>query len=90
MAEDVMVDVLGKMLWIAILLTAPPLITAVVVGLIIGLVQAVTSIQEQTLSFVPKILAMAAVFIFAGGWMARTLINFTTELITKLPYYGGL
>lgn len=90
MPEDVMVHVLSKMLWVAILLTAPPLITAVIVGLTIGLVQAVTSIQEQTLSFVPKILAMAAVYVFAGGWMIRLLMNFSTELFRELPFYGGL
>ena len=90
MPEDVMIDVLSKMMWVAILLTAPPLLTAVLTGLIIGLIQAVTSIQEQTLSFVPKVLAIAAVFIVAGAWMLRLLMNFSSELISRLPYFGAL
>ena len=90
MPEDVMVDVLSKMMWVVILLTAPPLLTAVFTGLIIGLIQAVTSIQEQTLSFVPKVLAIAAVFIFAGSWMLRVLMNFSSELINRLPEFGAL
>jgi len=63
---------------------------ALVVGLIIGLVQAVTSIQEQTLSFVPKLAAMALVFVLLGSWMANVLITYTTDLFGNLPRFGGL
>ena len=90
MPEDIMIDVLSKMMWITILLTAPPLLTAVFVGLVIGLVQAVTSIQEQTLSFVPKVLAIALVFILGGGWMLRLVMSYSTELFQQLPYFGAL
>jgi flagellar biosynthetic protein FliQ len=72
-------------LYIAMLLGAPLLLTALAVGLIIGMVQAATQINEMTLSFIPKVIAMSLVLIVAGPWMLRTLVQFTHQLIENLP-----
>jgi flagellar biosynthetic protein FliQ len=90
MLNDTVIDLLRGMLWVSILLSSPVLLTALVVGLVIGLVQAVTSIQEQTLTFVPKIIALALVLALLGGWMLRYLISYTAELFGNLPAYGAL
>ena len=90
MLNDTVIDLLRGMLWVSILLSGPVLLTALVVGLVIGLLQAVTSIQEQTLTFVPKIIAMALVLALLGGWMLRYLISYTAELFGNLPAYGAL
>jgi flagellar biosynthetic protein FliQ len=67
------------------MVAAPLLLTALAVGLIIGVVQAATQINEMTLSFIPKVIAMAAVALIAGPWMLRTLVQFTRQLIESLP-----
>ena len=72
-------------LYVAMMVAAPLLLTALAVGLIIGVVQAATQINEMTLSFIPKIIAMAAVALIAGPWMLRTLVQFTRQLIESLP-----
>ncbi len=66
-------------------LSAPVLIVSIVVGLVISILQATTSIQDQTLSFVPKIAAIMAVLIIFGPWMFTVLRNFTVQLFQRLP-----
>lgn len=72
-------------LYVAMMIAAPLLLTALAVGLIIGVVQAATQINEMTLSFIPKVVAMAAVALISGPWMLRTLVQFTHQLIESLP-----
>ncbi|WP_109123981.1 flagellar biosynthesis protein FliQ [Dyella sp. C11] len=72
-------------LYVAMMVAAPLLLTALAVGLIIGVVQAATQINEMTLSFIPKVIAMAAVALITGPWMLRTLVQFTRQLIESLP-----
>lgn len=72
-------------LYVAMMVAAPLLLTALFVGLVIGVVQAATQINEMTLSFIPKVIAMAAVGLIAGPWMLRTLVQFTRQLIESLP-----
>ncbi|HLI19296.1 MAG TPA: flagellar biosynthesis protein FliQ [Rhodanobacteraceae bacterium] len=72
-------------LYVAMLVGAPLLLTALAVGLVIGIFQAATQINEMTLSFIPKLLAMALVLAIAGPWMLRTLVQFTHDLIVNLP-----
>ena len=62
---------------------------ALVVGLLISILQAVTQIQEQTLSFIPKILGLVAVVAIAGPWMLGTIVTWTTELWQQIPNYVG-
>ncbi|RDI97740.1 flagellar biosynthetic protein FliQ [Dyella solisilvae] len=72
-------------LYVAMMVAAPLLLTALLVGLVIGVVQAATQINEMTLSFIPKVIAMATVGLIAGPWMLRTLVQFTRQLIESLP-----
>jgi flagellar biosynthesis protein FliQ len=70
---------------LTLMLAGPMLLTAITVGLVISVLQAVTSIQEQTLTFVPKLIAVFAVFILALPWMLQQLVRFTTELFRTIP-----
>lgn len=78
-------DVGRNMLWIVTLLVAPILGAALAVGLFIGILQAATQIQEMTLSFIPKLAAVAAVLFFVGPWMLTILLDFTTGLYLEIP-----
>ena len=69
----------------SVLLAAPLLGVALLVGLVISVIQAVTSIQEQTLSFVPKLFAVGAVFLILLSWMLQIMMRYTSELIRALP-----
>jgi len=72
-------------LQLALLISAPLLLTALAVGVIVGLFQAATQINEMTLSFIPKLLAMAAVLVVTGPWMLRLLVEYTRRLIESIP-----
>jgi flagellar biosynthetic protein FliQ len=72
-------------LYVAMLVAAPLLQTALAVGLLIGVIQAATQINEMTLSFIPKLIAMALVALITGPWMLRVLVQFTKQLIESLP-----
>ena len=76
---------LGTML----LLAMPLLLTALVIGLLVGVFQAATQINEMTLSFIPKLLALAAVAILTGPWMLQLLIDFTRRLFERIPSLIG-
>jgi flagellar biosynthetic protein FliQ len=68
-----------------LLLAAPLLISALVVGLVVAIFQATTSIQEQTLTFVPKVIAILLVLGFLGGWMFSSLGDYTVQLFKMIP-----
>ena len=74
---------------IALMLAAPLLLAALVSGLIISLLQAATQVHEQTLSFIPKILAVAATAVIAGPWMLNLVLDYMRNLFTNLPYIIG-
>ena len=74
-----------RALEMTLLLAAPLLIVALVTGLIVGAFQAATQINEMTLSFIPKLLAMAATLVIAGPWMLKLLVGYTRELIQSIP-----
>jgi flagellar biosynthetic protein FliQ len=85
MNPEFAVEMVKAMVFQALLLAAPILITALVIGLGVSLFQAVTSIHEQTLSFVPKVLAIVIVLVITLPWMMRSAIEFTTTMIEKIP-----
>ena len=78
-------DIGRNMLWVVTLLVAPILGAALAVGLFIGILQAATQIQEMTLSFIPKLAAVAAVLFLVGPWMLTILTDFTTQLYSEIP-----
>jgi len=78
-------DLLKTLMTTAVTLAAPILVTAMIIGLAVSLFQSVTAIQEQTLTFVPKALAIVALLILLMPWMLRTLVEFTAGMIGKMP-----
>ncbi len=84
MDEAVFFDTLRQGLWIAVTISAPLLTVALVVGVVIGLFQALTSVQEMTLTFVPKVGAMMVVFWVSMTFMSGTLVAFFTDSIIPL------
>ena len=85
MTPEYAVELLKNLLFQGVTLAAPILLTAMVIGLGSSLFQAVTTIQEQTLTFVPKVLAIVGVLVLLLPWMLRSLIEFTTAVIEKMP-----
>lgn len=84
MTESILFDTLRESLWIAVKVSAPTLLVGLVVGLAVGLFQALTSVQENTLTFVPKVAAMIAVFWVSMSFMTSTLVTFFTGTIVPL------
>ena len=85
MTEQAVLDIGYNTVWVAMKISAPALLATLVMGLIISIFQAATQINEQTLSFIPKILAMAGAMVVCGPWVLRTMMNFTINLIRDIP-----
>jgi flagellar biosynthetic protein FliQ len=79
------IDLSRHALWTVALVSAPLLLVALAVGLIIGIIQAATSINEMTLSFIPKLIAEALALLLFGGWMLTTLVDFTRSIFERIP-----
>ncbi|MFP5362740.1 MAG: flagellar biosynthesis protein FliQ [Thermoleophilia bacterium] len=89
MDESAVIDITMRTLELALKLGLPLLLSALVVGLLVSVFQAVTQIQEMTLSFIPKILAMVVVIVIAGPWMLSQLTSYTRELYGSIPERVG-
>jgi flagellar biosynthetic protein FliQ len=89
MTQSFVLSVLSQAILLTLLLSAPMLITGLVVGFVVALLQTVTSIQEQTLSFVPKALSVFLVLILTTPWMISTAIGFLTRLYSNIPNMVG-
>jgi flagellar biosynthesis protein FliQ len=89
MSPETVVTIGRQALEMTLMLAAPLLLTALAVGLIVGIFQAATQINEMTLSFIPKLLAMAAILALTGPWMIRTLIEYSRGLIESIPGMVG-
>lgn len=87
MNQDLAVALSNDMLLTALKISLPILGVALGVGLLISIFQVVTQIQEMTLTFVPKILAVVAVLLFFGHWMLTTMVNYASNLIANIPSY---
>lgn len=85
MTPETVLTIGSQALQLVLLLAAPLLLTALAVGVLIGVFQAATQINEQTLSFIPKLLATAAVLVFTGPWMLRLLTEYTKRLYDSIP-----
>lgn len=84
MTVEMAVDILRQLISTSIMLIAPIMTTAISVGIFVSLFQSVTSIQEQTLTFVPKLLAVGGVVLASANWMVKTLVEFTAGYITRM------
>ncbi|HEX4896523.1 MAG TPA: flagellar biosynthesis protein FliQ [Solimonas sp.] len=89
MTPETVLGVGREALGLALVIGAPLLLTALAVGVLVGVFQAATQINEMTLSFIPKLLAMAAVVVIAGPWMLRLLTEYTRRLIESIPSLVG-
>jgi flagellar biosynthetic protein FliQ len=89
MDSAMVVDIGRQALWATVIVSAPLLLVALVVGLVIGVVQAATSINEMTLSFIPKLLATGGAMLLFGGWMLGTLVDFTRGMFQRIPALFG-
>ena len=85
MTPETVISVAQQALTVATLLAAPLLLGALATGLIIGVLQAATQINEMTLSFIPKLLALVAMLMVAGPWMLQEITSFTRQLIVSIP-----
>ncbi|NEX20126.1 flagellar biosynthesis protein FliQ [Thiorhodococcus mannitoliphagus] len=85
MTPEMVVEIGKQAGEVMILLAAPPLLTGLIVGLVISLLQAATQIQEMTLTFIPKLVAVGGVLIIAGHWMLSLIIDYVTRLYESIP-----
>ncbi|ALK88228.1 flagellar biosynthesis protein FliQ [Limnohabitans sp. 63ED37-2] len=85
MDTAMVIDLGRQALWISMLVCAPLLVVALAVGLIIGIIQAATSINESTLSFIPKLLVMGLALLTFGSWQLVTLVDFTRSIFQRIP-----
>ena len=85
MSPDTVIDLSQKTLYLIALIAAPMLLSALAIGLLIGMFQAATSINEQTLSFIPKLMVLLLSILIAGPWMLNLLLNFTRQLYLDIP-----
>lgn len=84
MTEGQVLDLATQTIWLIIKCSAPILIVSLIVGLIISIFQTVTSIQEQTLTFVPKLLAILLMVVLTGNWLMKEIANFMILLVQKI------
>lgn len=87
MTEDIVLNLGREAIWTTVALSAPLLLASLVVGLIVSIFQAVTQINEATLTFIPKMLAIVVVMIVMAPWMTQMITSYTTELFSSLPNY---
>lgn len=89
MDQAEVIEVGSKAMWVTLQLGLPILGVSLVVGLMVSVFQAVTQLQEPTLTFIPKILAVIVVIVVAGPWMLNTLLDFTVDLWSGIPDIGA-
>ena len=87
MSTEMVTDMMQEALFLILKTSAPLLIVSLVIGLIVSIFQTVTSIQEQTLTFVPKMLAIFIALMLCGAWMLDNMSGFMTDLWSKFSYY---
>lgn len=87
MTPDMIVDIARQTVWTVVKTAAPLLLISLIIGLIVSIFQTVTSIQEQTLTFLPKFLAIMLVIALAGGWMMNNVAELLTELVSNIRIY---
>ncbi len=85
MTPETVTTIGQQALWVTMLISAPLLLSALAVGLLVGMFQAATQINEMTMSFIPKLLVLVAALVVAGHWMLSVIVNYTRQLIEQIP-----
>jgi len=88
-SPELVVNIVQGALYMLIIVSAPLLITSLLVGLLVSILQAATQINEMTLTFIPKLLAMFLVLVLAGPWMLNTLVDYTVRMFQNIPHSIG-
>lgn len=89
MSSEFVITMAERSVYVVLLVSRPLLALALIVGLIVSVFQATTQIQEQTLAFIPKIVAVLIGLVVFGPWMLSTIVSFTTELFSNLDRFAG-
>lgn len=87
MNSDLAIQLFSQLMWTTALIAAPVLATTLVVGLLVSVFQAVTQIQEMSLTFIPKLLATAIVLVTVGPWMLKRMVDYAATLISSIPQH---
>jgi flagellar biosynthesis protein FliQ len=85
MSPDQSIALFSQLLWKGVMISAPLLLTILLVGLVVSVLQVVTQIQEMSLTFIPKLLASVFVIVVAGQWMLGQLVSYSISLINSIP-----
>ena len=85
MRSDLALQLMGELFWNALLISAPVLMAVLLIGLLIGVIQVVTQVQEISLTFVPKIVVAMVAIVMFGAWMLRKLLLYASDLIASIP-----
>ena len=85
MDNEFAIEVISQAMKVTLMLSAPMLLSALVVGILVSIFQAVTQINEQTLSFIPKILVIIAALVIFSPWMMETMVSYTQDLFVSIP-----
>ena len=89
MTDTAIIEIATKTMWVALQLSAPILVTSLVIGFTVSLFQSMTQIQEFTLAFVPKLIGVGIALLVCGNWMLHTLVEFTIHLFDGIPALLG-
>lgn len=89
MTENMVMSIVKEALYTSLLVGGPILILSLIVGLLVSIFQATTQIQEQTLTFVPKLIVIAITLVVGGNWMLQEVIKFTNKIMTMIAFIKG-
>lgn len=89
MSPELVINIIQNALYVLILVSAPVLVVSLLVGLFVSILQAATQINEMTLTFIPKLLALFLTLVLAGPWMLNTMIEYTVRLYRSIPNIIG-
>ncbi|AEG72097.1 MULTISPECIES: flagellar biosynthesis protein FliQ [Ralstonia solanacearum species complex] len=87
MTPEYVLNMARQAMQVAMMIGAPMLLVSLVVGLLVAVFQAATQLNEQTLSFIPKLLAVAATMVLAGPWVLGVIVDYTRDVLTNIPNY---
>ncbi|AGH86470.1 MULTISPECIES: flagellar biosynthesis protein FliQ [Ralstonia solanacearum species complex] len=87
MTPEYVLNMARQAMQVAMMIGAPMLLVSLIVGLLVAVFQAATQLNEQTLSFIPKLLAVAATMILAGPWVLGVIVDYTRDVLTNIPNY---
>jgi len=85
MTPETVITIGQQALWVTMMIAGPLLGSALAVGLLVGMIQAATQINEMTLSFIPKLLVLVMALVVAGPWMLEVIVNYTVQLMGQIP-----